>query len=148
VYAWVPERGVLFSGDLLFHEVTPLLAMGSIAGALDVFQELRQLGARVIVPGHGRVAGPDVIDDVEAYVRLVAEVAREGRAAGASPLEAARQADLGRFAEWPDRERLVGNLHRAYAELDGTPPGAPIDVRAAFADMVAFNDGQPLRCLA
>ncbi len=31
--------------------------------------------------------------------------------------------DLGRFAAWPDAERIVGNLHRAYAELDGTPRG-------------------------
>ena len=42
----------------------------------------------------------------------------------------------------------VGNLHRAYAELDGLPLGAPIDIVAAFADMIAFNGGRPLRCLA
>jgi cyclase len=45
-------------------------------------------------------------------------------------------------------ERLVGNLHRAYAELDGNPPGAPIDYDAALADMLVFNGGQPLTCLA
>ena len=30
-----------------------------------------------------------------------------------------RQTDLGRYAGWTDRERIVGNLHRAMAELDG-----------------------------
>jgi cyclase len=65
-----------------------------------------------------------------------------------SPLEAAREADLGRFAGWPDAERIVGNLHRAYAELDGTVCGGPIDVIAALADMVAYNGGKPLTCLA
>ncbi len=148
VYAWIGERRLLFSGDLLFNGVTPLLAMGSISGALVTLEELRSLGPAVVVPGHGPVGGPEVIDEVEAYVRFVSEVAEAGRSAGASPLDAARQADLGRFAEWPDQERLVGNLYRAYAELDGTPPGAPIDLRAAFADMVAFNGGHPLRCLA
>ena len=56
--------------------------------------------------------------------------------------------DLGRFAGWPDAERIVGNLHRAYAELGGTPRGGPIDVLGALADMVTYNGGKPLTCLA
>ena len=51
-------------------------------------------------------------------------------------------------AAWPDAERIVGNLHRACAELGGTPRGGPIDIVAALADMVAYNGGTPLTCLA
>jgi cyclase len=65
-----------------------------------------------------------------------------------TPLAAARDTDLGRFAGWADPERIVGNLHRACAELAGLPRGAPIDVPAALADMVAYNGGAPLTCLA
>jgi cyclase len=65
-----------------------------------------------------------------------------------TPLQAARDTDLGRFADWPDAERIVGNLHRAYAELDGAERGAPIDVMSALADMVTYNGGHPLTCLA
>ena len=64
------------------------------------------------------------------------------------PLQAAREADLAEYAEWLDAERLVGNLHRAYAELDGQPLGAPIDIVSAFVDMITYNGGRPLRCLA
>ena len=53
-------------------------------------------------------------------------------------------ANLGDFAGLLDTERIVGNLHRAYAELDGAAPGAEIDLRAAIGDMVTFNGG-PLR---
>ena len=42
----------------------------------------------------------------------------------------------------------MGNLHRAYAELDGAGPGDPIDLGAALVDMVAYNGGRPLRCSA
>ncbi len=52
--------------------------------------------------------------------------------------------DLGHYADLLDPERLVGNLHRAYSELDGGPNGTPIDVIAARTDMVAYNDGKPL----
>lgn len=54
-----------------------------------------------------------------------------------SPLQVARNTDLGWFAGWPDAERIVWNLHRAYAEFDGAARGAPIDVVAALADMGA-----------
>jgi cyclase len=146
---WIPDRSLLFAGDLLFHGGTPFLVMGSVAGAIRVCEQvLAPLGASTIVPGHGEPAGPSLIDDVLGYLRFVQDVAQRGRDAGLSPLDAARQTDLGPYAGWLDTERIVGNLHRAYAELDGAEPGAPIDLRAAIGDMVAYNGGQPLRCYA
>lgn len=148
VVVWIPDRSVLFTGDLVFVGGTPFVPMGSVSGSLRALEWLRGFNARTLVPGHGPVSTPRAIEPVEAYLRFVQDVARRGKAAGLSPLEAARQTDLGRFAELTDAERIVGNLHRAYAELDGAEPGAPIDTRAALMDMVAFNGGQPLRCFA
>jgi cyclase len=141
---WIPERSVLYAGDLLFNGGTPFLLAGSIAGALEVVAGLHRYGARTVVPGHGPVAGPELIDRVLGYLRFVAGLAASARAAGLSQLDAARQADLGEFAELSDSERLVGNLHRAYAELDGAERGAPIDFFAALRDMIAYNGGKPL----
>jgi len=145
---WVPERSLLFSGDLLFRGGTPFLLMGSVAGAISVLEKLKHLPATTIVPGHGGVAGPELIDEVLGYLRFVTSSAVAAREAGLSPLDAARELDLGPYADLLDAERIVGNLHRAYAELDGAPPGAPIDILAALTDMVTYNDGQPLTCYA
>ena len=146
---WIPSRSVLFAGDLLFNGGTPFLLLGSIAGSIEVLEQVvRPLGAATIVPGHGPVCGPEVIEDVLGYLRFVQALAREGQAAGLSPLEAARQADLGSYAAWTDAERIVGNLHRAYLELAGGDRGAPLDVTAALRDMVAYNGGRPLTCHA
>jgi cyclase len=145
----IPERSVLFAGDLLFGGGTPFLLMWSITGAIEVLVEVvRPLGARVIVPGHGPVGGPELIDEVLGYLRFVQDVARRGRAAGLSPLEAAREADLGDYAGLLDAERIVGNLHRGYAELGGAEPGAPIDLFAAVQDLIIYNGGRPLTCHA
>jgi cyclase len=147
---WIPQRSVLFCGDLIFNGGTPFLLMGSVAGAIEVLENvIRPLGARTTVPGHGPVfEGHEPISATLDYLRFVVDAAARGHEAGLSPLDAARQTDLGRFGAWPDAERIVGNLHRAYAELDGAPNGAPIDVTAALADMVAYNGGVPLSCLA
>jgi cyclase len=148
VVAWLPAHGVLFAGDLIFNGGTPFVLMGSVAGSLRALDTLRQLPATTIVPGHGDLCGPDRIDDVAGYLAFVQRLAAEARAAGLSPLDAARQADLGEYADLLDSERIVGNLHRAYAELDDHPPGRPVEIPNAFADMIAFNGGRPLRCFA
>jgi cyclase len=146
---WLPDRSVLFCGDLLFNQGTPFVLMGSVTGAIDVLENVvRPLGAQTIVPGHGPVAGPELIDRVVAYLRFVLATAMQGIEAGVSPLDAARDTDLGQFADLSDAERIVGNLHRAYAELQGTPRGGTIDIAAALADMVTYNGGRPLTCRA
>jgi cyclase len=146
---YIPERSVVFTGDLLFHGGTPFALQGSVAGWIDVLENgLRPLGARTLVPGHGPVCGPEVIDDMLAYLRFVQETAAQAKAAGLSPLEAARATDLGDFKDLLDSERIVGNLHRAYLELDGAERGAPADFVRALGDMVTYNGGQPLSCHA
>lgn len=147
VVAWLPQQRVLFAGDLVFNGGTPFVVMGSVAGSLAALERLRQLGPDVIVPGHGPVCGLDAIDDQIAYLRFVQEVAPRGFNAGLTPLDLATQTDLGPFEGLHDPERIVGNLYRAYSELRGEPLGRPIDPQA-FADMITYNGGQPLRCWA
>lgn len=149
VYVWLPGRRVLYTGDLAFNGGTPFAVQGSVAGWIEALAVLRGLDAETVVPGHGDPCGPEVFDTIEAYLRFVQDAARAASDAGLSPLEAAREADLGPFADLLDPERLVGNLHRAYSELRGEPPGAALaDWPGVFADMVAYNGGQPLRCFA
>jgi cyclase len=149
---WIPERRVLFAGDLVFHGGTPFVLMGSVAGTIAVSEDLKRLGAETVVPGHGDVCGPEWFDQTIGYLAFVQQVARRGIEAGLTPLEAARDADLGGYKAWTDAERIVGNLHRAYAELgglNGSGAGAyaVVDVLAALQEMVAFNGG-PLHCHA
>ena len=148
VVAWIPEHKVLFTGDLLFNGGTPFVLMGSVAGALVALDRLVEFDAEVVVPGHGPPGTIELVDVVGEYLRFVQDTAAAAKVAGLSPLDAARQADLGPFAALTDRERLAGNLHRAFAEHDGARPGAEIDLLPAFADMLAYNGGAPLRCLA
>ncbi|HET6502484.1 MAG TPA: MBL fold metallo-hydrolase [Amycolatopsis sp.] len=141
VITWLPAERVLFTGDLLFHGLTPLIFMGSLDGALRSLDWLNGFGAEWIVPGHGPVFSGTELSSVlathERYYRFIREISTSGRAAGLSPLAAAQQADLGEFADWADSERIVLNLHRAYADATGTD----LDLIAAFADAVTWHGG-------
>ncbi|WP_322795128.1 MBL fold metallo-hydrolase [Tepidiforma sp.] len=148
IVAWVPERKLLFSGDLIFNGGTPFALGGSVAGWLEALDRIEALGPETIVPGHGPVCGPEVIGEVRAYLEWITAEGRKGFERGIPPLELARSLDFGRFAEWHDRERIVPNLHRVYSELEGRPRGAPLDYVQMFREMLEFNGGRPLRCLA
>ncbi|HEX6513022.1 MAG TPA: MBL fold metallo-hydrolase [Chloroflexota bacterium] len=147
VVAWIPERKLLFTGDIVFNDCTPFVAEGCIEHFFDALAALRALGAERVVPGHGEIGGPDMFDKVEAYLRFVQAAAGELLGQGLLPLEAARRLDLGPYASWPDSERIVGNLARAYSELRGEPWGTTLDLAAIAQDMMAYHGG-PLRCLA
>jgi cyclase len=148
VVAWIPERRVLFSGDLIFNGGTPFVVMGSVAGSLEALSRVMELEPEVIVPGHGAPGGIEMVADCGAYLRWIQQSAEQAVAAGLTPLEAARDLGFGDFGHLLDPERLAGNLHRAFAECHGARPGEPIDLIAAFGDMITLNGGRPLRCMA
>jgi cyclase len=148
IVGWLPERKLLFAGDLVFNGGTPFAMMGSVAGWLETIERLERLGAETIVPGHGTVCGPEALEDQRAYLSWLQDIAATGFRAGAEPLEVAREADLGPFAELLDPERIVGNLYRAYSELRDEPRGTPLALGPVVPDIIAYNGGQPLRCLA
>lgn len=143
----LPEQGVLFAGDLAFAGGTPFVLMGSVVGSLRAYERIAELDVETVVPGHGPVCGPTVFADAASYLRFVHDAAEAGRRSGLTPLELARDLDLGDFAGWHDAERIVGNLHRAYADLDGDP-GARIAHGPAIDDMIKLNGGRRLRCHA
>ncbi len=140
---WLPDQGVLFTGDLVMNGVTPFCVMGSVAGSLAALERLRALGATTVVPGHGPPGGPELLDANEGYLRRLQQLAKEGVAAGATPRELARATDLGPYAELLDAERLLPNLHRAYAEEQGLPQGSPLDIAALFEEMTLHHGRHP-----
>lgn len=137
---WLNNAGVV-AGDLLFHGLPPLVFMGSVDGANRSLDWVASFGAAQVVPGHGPVISaaelPGVIAQHRAYYEFVRGVAAYGIRRGVDPLTAARAADLGEFATWADAERLVPNLHRAYADAGV----GEVDVVAALSEAVTWAGG-------
>lgn len=148
VVVWLPDEQVLFAGDVVLSGATPFNLMGSVSGTLTAIEQLRALGPRTVVCGHGPVAGPEVFDANTDYLTWIQRLAEQGTARGLTPLRLARETDLAMFDHLLDTERIVGNLHRAYAELEGGPVARPLDVTRIFGEMVEFNGGRLPVCLA
>ncbi len=81
-FVYVPAERVAIAGDLLFngyHYNYEHARLDQVRRGLDA---LRALDADVFVPGHGPVAGAEVIDLQAAYHDAVEAVVRDGLAAG------------------------------------------------------------------
>jgi cyclase len=63
------------------------------------------------------------------------DTARAGIRDGLSPIEAAFRCELGEFADLPEAQRIVPNLHRAYADVGS----GRFDFIQAISDTVAYN---------
>ena len=143
VVAWVPEDGVLFTGDLVFTEVAPLGFHASFAGWRSALEWLRTFNADVLVPGHGPVVDPSTaIADVDEYLALIVDTAQVAVDRGLPVPDAADRLADNRFASWGNaRERSVINLAIAIAELRGEPIALEDAIGPALADA-----GGPFEC--
>ena len=114
------QTGTLWTGDLLFERFIPIID-GSIRGWLDVIEQLAQLPAQHMVPGHGAVdvAGGDALSREQAYLANVAETVRAAIRRGDSLRDVLDAGDGSQIADWALAERFHGrNLSAAYTELE------------------------------
>ncbi len=118
--AWVPSTKTLFTGDLLFNGGTPIVWAGPVAGWIRACDVMEELGAEVVVPGHGAVTDVTTIRLIRDYLEFIVDQAKAMFAAGVPAAEAARQIPLGRFAALDAGERIVQNVLCVYYELDPT----------------------------
>jgi glyoxylase-like metal-dependent hydrolase (beta-lactamase superfamily II) len=133
----VPEAGVLFAGDLLFIDGTPIMWAGPVGNWIAACDAMAALDAAVIVPGHGPVTDNAGVEAVRGYLEHVADQARTAHAGGRSYLEAASDIDLGPYATLADAERIVITMHAIFRELDPDQPAQ--DVLTLFGHMAAWR---------
>jgi glyoxylase-like metal-dependent hydrolase (beta-lactamase superfamily II) len=131
----LPEAGIVFTGDILFHGAHPIVWAGPVANWIAACDRVLALHPTVVVPGHGPLATPAALVDLKEYFELLTREAMLRYEAGLSPLEAARDIDLGPYADWAEGERVVANIHALYRDF-GQP--GPADALTLLGEMAAL----------
>jgi cyclase len=125
----LPERQVVYAGDVLFVGVTPVAWAGPVSRIVAALKLIQSLDVAVIVPGHGPLASRadvqhqiDYWDWLQTALQPMAQAGMDPRQASqlclASP--AFRNAV---FAHWLAPERLFTSACTLYREW-GLPVGA------------------------
>jgi len=135
VIAWLPEQRIVFTGDVLFRNCTPIGWDGTYDKWIAALDAILALRPEIVVPGHGPICGAEGPREMREYLQYVRREAKTFFDQGLSVLEACKRIDLGPYAGWTEPERLVFNVERAYRELRGEPFDTPFEVGGMFQQM-------------
>ena len=105
--------GVLFAGGLIDNQRIPDVQDGDLDGWIRALRELRKLRITAVVPGHGPVASPAVIDSVERYLSRLQSRVLELLKAGAALSDVPDAAALDGFVGWDQYD----TIHRRNASI-------------------------------
>ncbi len=121
---YLPEQGVVFTGDILFIEGHPLMWAGPVKNWLKALDLIIALNPKIVVPGHGPITGIDGVKAIKEYFEFVEGESRKHYDAGKEILPATQEMLKSKYAQWGDSERMAANVAMMYREFKGdtTPP--------------------------
>lgn len=115
---WCAEERIAWPGDLVFHGCYPLVRteVHRWLAALDLVESW---GPVAVVPGHGELAGSEVLEAQRRVLRALLDGVAPLRAAGVPPAEAAERLAGAPYRDLPlADERWVAAVAGAYGDLD------------------------------
>ena len=124
VTIFVPEHGVLLTGDNVFSGRTPYVGDADVPRWLEVLTKLHALGPDVVIPGHGPVGGKEILvrqrDWLEAFLGLAQDCFRKG----VEVEEAADKVIAELKADPARRQVLAEGIRNIYRSVSARAPGA------------------------
>ena len=86
--AWLPEEKVCFVGDVLWVDQHPYMAQANSKEWIEGLALIRELGAEMLIPGHGPTCTSEATHKVEEYIVFMRGRVRDYYLAGKNKNEA------------------------------------------------------------
>ena len=134
----LPDDRIVFTGDILFNEGTPIAWAGPVQNWIDACDRILAMDVDVVVPGHGNVTDKTAVRAMRDYLRYVQDEAFKRFQAGMPATEAAFDIPLGAYADWSDAERIVVTVAALYAGFKGEA--------TRFEPLPLFEQMSKMRC--
>lgn len=133
-----PKDKVIFTGDILFIDCTPIMWAGPVQNWLRACDLIVDLDVDAIVPGHGPITDKAGVRKVAEYLRFVEREAKQRFDAGMSSEDAALDIALGEYDSWGDAERIAVNVDTCYRSWrTQKAPANPLELFTRMARIYA-----------
>jgi cyclase len=121
VVAFLPKHGLLCTGDACVNGAFNYSGHADTASWVKVLEKMQQLDVKRICPGHGPVAGKDLLEKQKRYWVELRQHVRKGIDAGQEFADIRKGLDLPWYKEWTGVEARSRdeNVRRVYDELTG-----------------------------
>jgi glyoxylase-like metal-dependent hydrolase (beta-lactamase superfamily II) len=77
IIVYIPDEGIVFTGDILFTDFHPYMADGDIKGWQEALNFIKTLNANKIIPGHGPISTNKDVADMKSYIDAFDKKAKE-----------------------------------------------------------------------
>ena len=118
---YVPEKKVVFAGDILFINGTPLMWEGPVSNWIKACNLMLEMDAETFVPGHGPITDKKGVEEVKGYWKYLEDETRKRFDAGMNAFNAAQDIPLGKYESWGESERVCVNVNTLYNEFRAEP---------------------------
>jgi glyoxylase-like metal-dependent hydrolase (beta-lactamase superfamily II) len=137
VIVHVPDTKVVYTGDILFINGTPIVWAGPLENWIAACDLIVSLGAEVVVPGHGPITDNAGVVQVRDYLSYVLSEASARQDQGMDAFDAARDIALGAYGTWGEFGRICVNVDTVYRSRDSQYQSP--DVVEQFRRMAALE---------
>lgn len=139
-FAWLPKERILFTGDACVNGPYNYVGDGSVEKWVRTLEAAKQLGARLICPGHGPRGEGNVLDNQQRFFIALRDAVGRLVQARKSPEEVRDSVDAIRaglaenpqIARYVAKDTLPGQAEKVYTEMTGRRfPGAKTETEVA-----------------
>jgi phosphoglycerate dehydrogenase-like enzyme/glyoxylase-like metal-dependent hydrolase (beta-lactamase superfamily II) len=119
--AYLPRHKILCTGDACLNGAYNYTGHSATASWVRVLEQLQQLDVQMVCPGHGPVAGKDLLEKQKRYFVELRQQVQQGIDANLPVEDIAKGIQMPWHKDWTGieaRERLE-NIRHVYAELTG-----------------------------
>jgi glyoxylase-like metal-dependent hydrolase (beta-lactamase superfamily II) len=119
--AYLPRHGILCTGDACVNGAFNFMGHSNSASWIRCLEKMQALEVKRICPGHGPLAGPDLLARQKRYFEELRRQVQRGIDAGRSVEDIIAGIDMPWYKEWTGKDaRLnVDNVKHVHAELTG-----------------------------
>ena len=115
---YLPDDGVLFTGDLIFNECHPYVAHGNISKWNAWLDFMNSLEVSTVMPGHGRIGTNELIDQMKDYLKDLESSAENLIIENLSIDESENHSVPSKYKDWWFDRFYEYNLRFAYESLN------------------------------
>jgi phosphoglycerate dehydrogenase-like enzyme/glyoxylase-like metal-dependent hydrolase (beta-lactamase superfamily II) len=118
-FAYLPKQKILCTGDACVNGAFNFMGHSDSASWIRVLQRCQQLDVDIVCPGHGPMAGKELLETQKRYFVELRQQVRQGIRDNKTLADIMKSIDMPWYKEWTSVTPAGANVEHVYAELTG-----------------------------